>query len=723
MGVKSYLIAPFETGQENDIKPWLIPEDAFFSLEDAYVWRGRVRKRYGASLIGDTDLDSRLRIAVDFTNGSGNASGTVPGTVFKVGQMFSIDDEIYTVATSGAATMLDTGSTTTKTYNTATGAYAFVGATANTTVYFYPAEPVMGLSLRETTSVNFETTIAFDTQFAYIRQSGAWERLGSAIWTGTNSDFFWSINARGASPDLTYFYVTNFVSADNIKYIPLGSSTWTNFRPQLNTGGTRFLETCRLILNFKNRLLCFNTVESTSGVPASYDNRCRFSQNGDPTDTTNGWLDDTPGRGGYIDCPTKEQIITAEFIKDQLIVYFERSTWELAYTGDYTLPFRWKQINTELGAESTFSVIPFDQGVLAVGNVGIVTCNGVNVSRIDEKIPDAVFEIHNTDEGPARVYGIRDYFNQMVLWTFPAAVNSPTYPTRILAYNYMNNTFAFFNDSFTCFGYFQKDSTLTWADLGSIYGTWDNWNDPWGGAPSQSQFPFIAAGNQQGFVHILNSGKSANAQSLYITDMDSGTQNITVIDHNLQDGDYLLFEDIQGGITVDGVSINGQIFQVLRVNSTTLTLFEFAFSGTYTGAGKLTRVSNINILTKQFNPGTPVGQQFRFPYIDILLSRTEAGEVSLNYYMNTTSLSVQDNASPGVILGDNTLYTRPEDNQLGQNDQDLIWHRFFTQTQGQFLQLQFTMDDEQMRDKEIALSNFELQGMMIYATPAGRLIG
>ena len=52
--------------------------------------------------------------------------------------------------------------------------------------------------------------------------------------------------------------------------------------------------------------------------------------------------------GGYIDASTEEQIVSAEFIKDRLIVYFERSTWELAYTGNEVLPFVWQKINTEL---------------------------------------------------------------------------------------------------------------------------------------------------------------------------------------------------------------------------------------------------------------------------------------------------------------------------------------------------------------------------------------
>jgi hypothetical protein len=430
-------------------------------------------------------------------------------------------------------------------------------------------------------------------------------------------------------------------------------------------------------------------------------------------------LDDTPGRGGYVDAPTQEAITTVEFIKDRLIVYFERSTWELVYTGDATLPFRWQQINNELGAESRFSIIGFDKGAVGVGNVGVHTCNGVNVSRIDEKIPNEVFNIHNGNDGPQRVYGIRDYFLELVYWTFPDDTADPTFPTNVLLWNYANNSWAFLNDSFTCFGYFQKDSDLTWADLGSIYGTWAAWNDPWGGPRAQSQFPDIVSGNQQGFTHIIDADKSSNEQSLYITDMDSGTEELTVINHNLSEDSYVRVDDAQG-IT----SLNGSIFQVQQVVDANTIILDTTFTGTYTGGGKLQRISNINITSKQWNPGTPIGQQSRMPYIDFLLDRTEDGEVSVDYFIDSTSgTSIQDQVGSGTLLGNNTLYTRPEDNNTYQPNQVRIWHRYYLQTQGQFIQIKIFMDDDQMRDSEISESDFVLDGMILYLEPQGRIIG
>src|SRR5579872_6452047 len=108
------------SGFQTNVKPWLLPDNAFQTLENAYVFRGRTRKRFGSIWTGTDALSSRLRYQVATTDGSGDASGTVPGTVFAVGQQFSIGTTIFTVNALGTpATLLATGAGT-MTYNTST---------------------------------------------------------------------------------------------------------------------------------------------------------------------------------------------------------------------------------------------------------------------------------------------------------------------------------------------------------------------------------------------------------------------------------------------------------------------------------------------------------------------------------------------------------------------------------------------------------------------------
>jgi hypothetical protein len=72
-----FFIAPYDenSGQQNNIKPWLIPDNAFETLSNAYVFRGRVRKRFGSRYFAnDNDpLKSRLRVNV----GTADAAGLI----------------------------------------------------------------------------------------------------------------------------------------------------------------------------------------------------------------------------------------------------------------------------------------------------------------------------------------------------------------------------------------------------------------------------------------------------------------------------------------------------------------------------------------------------------------------------------------------------------------------------------------------------------------------
>lgn len=710
-------------GLQTNLRPFMIPDEAFAQINNAYVFRGRVRKRFGSYLLnGSVDplvaaLYSRLRVQVGTTDGSGDLSGTVPGAIFGVGQQFSIGDEIFTVNALGTpAVMLTTGASTVHTYNTTTGDFVFNGAAASTDVYFYTGEPVMGIVSYETSSTNDEPTYAFDTQFAYqytATSGGEWSRLGSAVWTGNDSQFFWGANYRGSQNYNYYLYVTNFNDADDMQY--WDSAAWNTFTPVINGGGD-FIQTARLIMPFKDRLLLLNTVENISASNRSFANRCRFSWNGSPVDAA-AWREDIPGSGGYIDAPTKESIITAEFLQDRLVVFFERSTWSLVYTGNQILPFVWEKLNTELGAESTFSVIPFDKVLLGVGNVGIHACNGYNVERIDQKIPQTVFEIDNDHEGVLRVNGIRDYFVEMVYWTFPASINSfsTTYPNRVLTFNYATGTWAFNDDTITCFGYFQNLSGTTWE---STNATWEESVETWQEAVLQSKFRQILAGNQQGFTFVVDTDTARNAPALSIYDMTplGGYTTVYVVNHNLADDDYVLFESIQGSGTL--TSLNGTIQQVKVVDSDTLQILVANITGVYRGGGTLARVSNIDIFTKQYNFYAEKGRDIYVSRVEFLVDATDSGSITVDSYPSATEVSlIQNGVVTGTITGTGVLDTFPYPLIPLESEQDRLWHPVYFQAEGECVQLRLYFSPDQMTDVNISQSDFELHAMLFYCMP------
>ncbi len=758
MAYDRFLIAPLNSGLVNNTKPWIQADDAFEYLQNAYVFRGRVRKRFGSQMMGTTQLATRLRATLaaggagfGITTAGGNAVGNVRTILadatlpLAVGQMFSVGTEVYTVisSTPGVQPMLATMGT--GTFNITTGDFVIAAGPALTTIFFYPALPVMGITQYEINAVNNHPTYAFDTRYAYSFVTTNWERSGAVRFLGSNVNYVWASNWQGLAGTKLLF-VTNFnatIGAPGANDDPMyyfDGTTWTSFSPLtiFLTGGN-FVRTARIILPFKNRLILLNTIESNAAgnLNTAFVNRCRYSFNGSPL-AVNAWLEPNQTTGGqlaagagFIDATTEEAIISAEFIKDRLIVYFERSTWELAYTGNEILPFVWQKINTELGSQSTFSTVPFDRDVLTIGQSGVHACSGTAVRRIDEKIPDHVFEFETGNNQTIRTCGIRDYYTEMVYWAYVSnqAQLTQTFPNKILVYNYKNGSWAINDDCFTTFGYFEQQTDITWASSAPV--TWQQFNGTWNSQVLQSNQRVILGGTPEGFVLKLNVESSRNAPSMYITNMSiavTGTITLTIINHNLDpdpdqnsyDSDFILIENVVADADTMN-TLNGNIFQVLTApTADTITIFVLLFSGTYSGGGTASRVSNVQITTKEFNPYVDQNRSVYVAKVDFAVGQTEAGEITVDYYTSSAEQSMIAAAQATTsIMGTNVLETKPYPIDLYpfEQEQKLLWHSIYFQSSGEFIQLVMYFGRNQMMNPNISLVEFELEAMCLITQP------
>lgn len=773
MAYDKFLIAPLNSGLDTSLKSWMTQDDSFERLSNAYVFRGRIRKRFGGRLSGQgatNDIQRSLysRLAIKLLTGAGadlktdavtgNAADTVPGHIFKPGQLFSIGDVLYTVISNvaGAQAMLCTDPASSGTFNVTNGAFTITAGPLNTQIYFYPAEPVMGLDLYEAGAINNHSAFAFDTQFTYIFAGGRWLQIplpGPTYLHGNNTNFVWSGNWNGLTPDLTYLFSSNYYAlhptgaadaTDDPIYYYTGAA-WVAFTPEVLAAGavaTSRISTAKIIVPFKDRLVLLRTIERNiaAATNTEHKGRCRFSHNGSPitpaagpavtyghpflepnqTYTSGATIYKGDG-GGYIDAPTEEGIVSAEFIKDRLIVFFERSTWELAYTGNQVLPFVWQKINTELGSQSTFSSVPFDKNILTVGVSGIHACNGGNVQRIDTKIPDQVFNIASEPSGVIRVAGVRDYKTEMVYWSYPSfdKTGYSSYPNTVLVYNYQNQSWATNDDCITAFGYFEQSADLTWSQKDY---TWAQANFPWNYYFSAANARQVLAGNQEGFVFLVDPGTNVNAPVMQVTNMAytlaTGVLEITIVDHTLMPGDFIKIEDAQG------VALGGYgIYKVDDVvDKDTIQVITTIFSGTYLGGGVVTRVSKIDILTKRFNPYVNRGVGVFIGYVEFAVQKTSSGQITVDHYVSSSSLSMLNEATVNnVIMGSGILETNPYVVGTFEDIQTLLWHKVFFQSEGQFVQLRLYLTEDQMLVPAIVDSGFGLEAFILNTTSKGEL--
>lgn len=404
-----------------------------------------------------------------------------------------------------------------------------------------------------------------------------------SIPSGLSTTFTWTDGTTATGFVLDS--MQSITGQDGIRYY--GSLTngtgWANYNPPIDT--VNALAGALLIFPYRGYLVFLNTWEGNeqAGQVYNYGNRARWTQIGTPyysqpvpstpnpqTFQIDAVRDDFFGKGGADDAPTQEVIIGAAFIRDILVVFFERSCWRLRFVNNSQNPFVWERINVELGASSTFSTIPFDKGAMAIGERGIVVADTNDVLRIDDKIPDTIFDIRIKNEGMQRVYGIRTFRTRLNYWTMPSAANATgIYPDLVLVYNYETKTWAQFDDCLTCFGYLYAFNDMTWADLTQAWSTYDDIT--WGGGQVDAGYENLIAGNQQGFVLKLegkpentNDNRNfSNGASLRIDSITNSTPSIfSSTDNNLPDGSWIVLGGISGITDSNGTSLNGRSFKV-----------------------------------------------------------------------------------------------------------------------------------------------------------------
>ncbi len=283
-------------------------------------------------------------------------------------------------------------------------------------------------------------------------------------------------------------------------------------------------------------------------------------------------------------------------------------------------------------------------------------------------------------------------------------------------FNYLDGSWAQFNDSFTCFGYWQRETDITWAQLTR---PWNTSNFSWDSQVLSARYPNVIAGNQRGFVFVFTQQQDIgqNAPTIPIANINPVTRLITAPNHNLVNSEYILLTNIQG-ITSGNTSgtPNNIIYQVTNASATDFIVDQIDplddWAGTYTGDGLITPIPNISIRTKEFNPFYEKGDSVRVNYIDIYVDRTDDGQFDCQFFASSND---------SLPIETSTVLTSPEPNPSFSSNQARIWHRIYTNTFGSFFQNLLTMNDAQMRDINITTSDIRIHGLIFYVNAAGRI--
>jgi len=675
MTMTKFSVGPIPEGLRKDVKPYAIPEGSFDVMINAIQWRGRVIRRLGYTKLARLSTDGGttfpklpvmgLRTKEDFgigkqsliafdTQNAYSFNGTVFTTLAStMPVVWSGSDSQFFWTTNYAGSFWAT--------NSKPGLNGFI-----VTLFANPvASTIQVTSAGNTFQVNdvvYFQNVTGAAAANNLRQGTV--TVAGDPFTVTASDTLGAFTPGAASTGIALSTTRSVTGQDGIRfYGQLSNGTgWANYNPPIDTATS--LAGALMIFAYRGYLVFLNTYEgndSNINNLTNYPQRARWCQigtpyyqspqpvfpNTQPIDFLT-MRSDIFGRGSFEDAQTNEVIVSAGFIRDILVVYFERSTWRLRYVNNAQDPFAWERVNQELGSQCTFSNIIFDKGLMSIGNRGIVISDSNDTSRFDEKIPDTIFDIRQKNNGLQRVYGIRTFRTKLNYWTFPSAQNpNGTYPDQVLVFNYESKNWSFYDDCFTCFGYYYPSKTTTWGDLTD---RWESTSETWGGGQSELGYESIIAGNQQGYVLLMrepggeDDSGAQNEPSLYISTINTGTSpgTFTSPNNNLLDGAWVTITGT--GITsTDGVSIDGRNFKIsnptLDPNNFFLTEFEPETAPNASGSSYVYTISWKYLIpgSIQINIGALI---FTDPDINgILVEASGLGSGKINYDTGILSLT------------------------------------------------------------------------------------
>lgn len=555
---------------------------------------------------------------------------------------------------------------------------------------------------------------------------------------------------------------------------------WVNYCPPLSQfdysiadlpPDQYYLVGAKIIFAFKDRLLFFGPVVQPSGtatspgVPIYLQDTVIYTQNGTPyyttsytnrpsafvdtptsilnifnpllvpinqTATSPALFEDQVGFGGFISAGVSDTINTVGSNDDALIVGFSKLQTRLIATGnDATGAFEFFLVNSELGSGSTFSTVNMDEGIITRGSRGYVISNQEGTQRIDYEILDQVFEINLDTNGNERFTAQRDFISEWIYFTYPSDRFVTRYPNETLQYNYRDNSYAIFYESYTTYGPFVESGGDTWATL--PYPSWNAWTLAWNAGETTDNEPVVIGGNQQGFVIFRNKGIGESV-SLKIQNISGVT--ITSPSHNLNEGDYVIFSGVLGTYAT---ILNNNTFKIISLTTDTFNIDVTPPAiQTYLGGGYIKRLYIPFIQTKQFPTAWSIARKTRIGPQRYLFTTTDAGQVTVNIYLSQDSSDAFNRGpivpSPGSLnsglIFSQTVYTCPESTNLGLTPANInlnmlpgsmqaqIWHRMNTSLIGDTIQLGFTLSDAQIRSVNSQFSEVELHAFIMDVSPS-----
>ncbi len=402
--ISSMMIAPFKTGLDTDVEPWIAPPDSFREAINVHIKHGFVEKRSGYYLFSTLEKGLRVMGFLNYIASDGTK------------QLLAFDTRCAYVLepSNNVFSILD------------------------------PASDVIN----------------------GIFDSGQYDYIHGVNWqsSGIANRLYFS-NGKGwngqVDPD----------ALNGIRYFSSASSTQTVlFTPEISNVTVGSVTTIRtlyggkLLFTIGQYIVVLYTFEhaTPNAVSSSqeFPQRARWCSEQNPEN----WNDVIAGGGGYIDAATGDQIISAQALKNQIIVFFTNSVWALKPTGLPTPAFIWVRLNNYRACDGKMASVSYDKVAIALGVRGITATDGTQTERIDERIVDFTTQEINGEQFK-KVFCFRSYQSQRWYTLYAASTGLQTENTGALVYDDESKAFTTYDIALNCIGYGNSDFQYALSDF------------------------------------------------------------------------------------------------------------------------------------------------------------------------------------------------------------------------------------------------------------------
>lgn len=466
-----------------------IEDEAFTAMKNVAIREGKAVLDTGYTELTTGGIDSKIRAIFEHVTNAGTRD-TIAVTNSRMYKL--VTNNLWFLLTDGVATTLnggESGGATNLLVNDSAGFVAGqpvgvvldTGSEHHTTVDTVP----------DGTHVTIDDSLPSPAADAKaVTQSLAFsgsddEQVVITFFPGTE----WSVVINGVDPP--HFYNSSLIAKI----------------PNLPASGNLVAKTGSI---FKDHLILINTIAGGTNEPS----KVYWSDTGDPTN----W---STGNAGFQELfTTRDELIAAKPLGDNLIIYGTRTITKMEFVGDDILLFNFKQMlhgvsvgSEGIGAASPNSVFIGDGFHLVAGHDSIyIYKGGFSVEKISEKIFKGFFDVTGEIARDKLSKNFLVFMDERDELFYFYTRSGDTFPAAALVFNLRAGLWwpRVFKQEFTTAGTRLSTSATIWS---LMVGTWAESTSTWSSMSLQADFP-----------QVLLPGTDSNVYNYdFVTPTEDGT--------------------------------------------------------------------------------------------------------------------------------------------------------------------------------------------------------